>query len=147
MLSLHVDETILFCRMVKCISQWSKFHLPIFLLQNPKVLIYCVSVHQCFPLCKVWWSKDNFWLKATSSRQWPGVYDLCHTFLHFALVKQRAILACPCVFWLEQRAKTCYKIWYLGPLPKVLKFGPVSEQGTETRFHKETALFFAPNVS
>ena len=29
----------------------------------------------------------------------------------------RAILACPCVFWLAQRAKTCDKIWYLGPLP------------------------------
>ena len=27
---------------------------------------------------------------------------------------------CPCVFWLVQRAKTCYKIWYLGPLPSTL---------------------------
>ena len=24
----------------------------------------------------------------------------------------------------------------------VLKFGPVSEQGAETRFHKESAIFF-----
>ena len=29
----------------------------------------------------------------------------------------RAIRACPCVFRLAQRAKTCDKIWYLGPLP------------------------------
>ena len=29
----------------------------------------------------------------------------------------------------------------------VLKFGPVSEQGTETRFHKETEILFRPNVS
>ena len=29
----------------------------------------------------------------------------------------RAILACPCLFWLAQRAKTCNTIWYLGPLP------------------------------
>jgi hypothetical protein len=28
-----------------------------------------------------------------------------------------------------------------------LKFGPVSEQGAETTFRKETAIFFAPNVS
>ena len=28
-----------------------------------------------------------------------------------------AILAWQCVFWLTQRAKTCDKIWYLGPLP------------------------------
>ena len=26
----------------------------------------------------------------------------------------------------------------------VLKFGPVSEQGAETRFHKETAIFIGP---
>ena len=36
--------------------------------------------------------------------------------LRFAREK-RTILACPCVFWLVQRAKTCDKIWYLGPLP------------------------------
>ena len=29
----------------------------------------------------------------------------------------------------------------------VLKFGPVSEQGAETRVQKETAIFFRPNVS
>ena len=29
----------------------------------------------------------------------------------------------------------------------VLKFGPVSEQEAETTFHKETAIFFQPNVS
>ena len=28
----------------------------------------------------------------------------------------RAILAYPCFFFLTQRAKTCYKIWYIGPL-------------------------------
>ena len=32
------------------------------------------------------------------TRQFPEVYDLCHTFL-------RAILACPCVLLLAQRAK------------------------------------------
>ena len=35
-----------------------------------------------------------------------------------------AILACPCVFWLAQRAKKCDKIWYLGPLPQ---FNPFPE--------------------
>ena len=30
---------------------------------------------------------------------------------------------------------------------RVLKFGPVSEQGAQTRFRKETAIFFRPNVS
>ena len=39
---------------------------------------------------------------------WRGVYDLCHV--------SRAILSCPCVFWLTQRAKTSYKIWCLRPL-------------------------------
>ena len=29
----------------------------------------------------------------------------------------------------------------------VLKFGPVPEQGAETRFRKETAIFFAPNLN
>jgi len=29
----------------------------------------------------------------------------------------------------------------------VLKFGPVSEQGAQTRFRKITAIFFRPNVS
>ena len=29
----------------------------------------------------------------------------------------------------------------------VLKFGPVSEQGSETRFHMETAIFLQPNIS
>ena len=64
----------------------------------------------------------------TSSRQWPEVYDLCHTFLHVEQVKKhmampeshvlfkektekkRVILAWPCVFLLVQRAKTCNKI-------------------------------------
>ena len=71
---------------------------------------------------------------AMTTRQWPEVYDSCHTFLHVARVrkhtdktrailacpcvfKTRAILACPCVFWFAQRAKTCDKIWFLGPLP------------------------------
>ena len=75
------------------------------------------------------------------SRQWPKVYDLCHTFLHVAQVRKhtamresrvsRANLACPCVetraniawqcvFWFVQHAKTCYKIWYLGSLPTIL---------------------------
>ena len=26
--------------------------------------------------------------------------------------------ACQCVFWIAPCAKTCYKIWYLGPLPR-----------------------------
>ena len=34
-----------------------------------------------------------------------------------ARIETRARLACPCVFWLAQRAKSCDKIWYLGPLP------------------------------
>ena len=69
-------------------------------------------------------------------RQWPEVCDLCHTFLHVARVRKhtdmrelyafrvqfshalsRAILTCPCVFCLAQRAKTCDKIWCLWPLP------------------------------
>ena len=29
----------------------------------------------------------------------------------------------------------------------VLEFGPVSEQGTETTFHKKTPVFFQANVS
>ena len=59
--------------------------------------------------------------EAFCSRQWPEVYDLCHTFLHVARVRKhtdmrelhvfrvqfshvrvfsdlRAIIACPCVF-------------------------------------------------
>ena len=28
-----------------------------------------------------------------------------------------------------------------------LEFGPTSEQGAETTFHKETAIFFRPDVS
>ena len=71
-----------------------------------------------------------------SNRQWPEVYDLCPTFARCASQKThghariarethghariarvlRVILACPCFFWLTQRAKTCDKIWYLGPL-------------------------------
>ena len=66
----------------------------------------------------------------------PEVYDLCPTFARCASQKThghariarethghariarvlRVILACPCFFWLTQRAKTCDKIWYLGPL-------------------------------
>ena len=34
-----------------------------------------------------------------------------------ARIETRARLACPCVFWLAQRAKSCDKIWYLRPLP------------------------------
>ena len=60
------------------------------------------------------------------SRQWPAVYDLCHTFssLHVARVGKHtdmrelhalhAFRACPCVLWLAQRAKTCDKIWTSG---------------------------------
>ena len=75
------------------------------------------------------------------TRQWPKVYDLCHTFLHVTLARKhtdmqelqakrvqfshskcvqflmpmcflemRAILTCPCVFWLAQHTKTCNKI-------------------------------------
>ena len=29
----------------------------------------------------------------------------------------------------------------------VLKFGPVSEQGADTRFHMETAIFFQQNLN
>ena len=31
----------------------------------------------------------------------------CLTFLHVAARATRAFLACPCVFWLAQRAKKC----------------------------------------
>ena len=34
---------------------------------------------------------------ASDARQWPEVYDSCHTFLHVAREK-RAIITCPCVF-------------------------------------------------
>ena len=44
------------------------------------------------------------------SRQWPEVYDLCNTFLHVVRVKSASQK-------LAQRAKTCNKIWLLGPLP------------------------------
>ena len=81
-----------------CISQWLKIHFTIFLLSTddwkPKVSIYSVSVDLCLPLCKVWWSKVNNWLKRD-----------------------------------------------------VLKFVPVSEQGAETTFHEETAIFFWLNVT
>ena len=73
---------------------------------------------------------------SSTTRQWPEVYDSCHSFLHVARVRKhtdmrelqlvmiarekraifacpcvtRAILACPCFFLLAQRAKTCDKI-------------------------------------
>ena len=85
-----------------------------------------------------WQAGENS--KAMSPRQWPEVYGLCHTFLHVALVKKHSAMrethvhariarvsharvsrGWPCVFWLAQREleKTCYKIWYLLPLPNV----------------------------
>ena len=68
------------------------------------------------------------WGEGVPTRQWPEVYDLCHTFLdvvpsqtthgHERIARvSRAILSWPCVVWLAQRPKTCDKIWYLGPLP------------------------------
>ena len=71
------------------------------------------------------------WVSSLASRQWPKVYDLCHTFFarcasqntHTAVRESqakrvtfshgsetRAILAWQCFFLLEQRAKTCDKI-------------------------------------
>ena len=43
-------------------------------------------------------------------------YMICVTL--FCTLSECAIPAWPCVFWLAQRAKTCDKIWFLGPLPK-----------------------------
>ena len=40
--------------------------------------------------------------------------------LAWPCVETRANLAWQCVFWLAQRAKTCDKIWYLGPLSTIL---------------------------
>ena len=52
-------------------------------------------------------------------RQWPEVYDLCHTFLHVARVRKHTDMPelHAFVFWLAQRAKTCDKISYLWLLP------------------------------
>ena len=41
----------------------------------------------------------EFFFNALRIRQWPEVQILSH--------ETRAILACPCVFWLAQRAKKC----------------------------------------
>ena len=48
------------------ISQWSKFHFSICPLPKHKISICSVSVHQCSPLCKVWWSKANDRREVTS---------------------------------------------------------------------------------
>ena len=56
-----------------------------------------------------------------------GIWFVSHFFAHWASQKTHwharnacqmcAILACLCVSWLKQRAKMCYKSWYLWPLP------------------------------
>ena len=86
-----------------------------------------------------WFVGDGVW-----DRWWSKLYDLCHTFLHVVQVTKHtamweshsfhkthssaritrislAIRAWPCVFWLEQRAKSVTQIMYLGPLPTVHK--------------------------
>ena len=103
--------------------------------------LFCIWTHICFAPAGL------------LSRQWPEVYQLCHTFLHVARVRKHtavweshakhghariarearaimriareahAILTWPCVFWIAQGAKTCYKIWYLGPLPTAQRLG------------------------
>ena len=72
------------------------------------------------------WKGSNWRPMAPSSmslpsRQWPEIYDLCHTI--FTLRQSKSLRPFEnCVrflhgrrlFWLGQRAKTCEKIWYLG---------------------------------
>ena len=119
--------------------QWhSKVHLPGWPGLTVKITVISHSLVYTTGPVKGW--------AAVQVRQWPEVYDLCHTFLHVARVRthtdmrelhvsetclsqkthrharitriSRAILACPCVFWLAQRATKCIKIWYLRPLPR-----------------------------
>ena len=91
-----------------CIFQWSKFHFPIFQLPKPNELIYSDSVYQCLPLCKVWWSKEEYWPLSTSSnldlilskvqkqysskKLWFSFYRMfhkCRAVLHLAQMKYR----------------------------------------------------------
>ena len=58
-----------------------------------------------------------------------------------------------CLFFLFHYTKVylCAKFDDLKPTiftwSNILNFGPVSEQGSKTTFHKETAIFFQPNGS
>ena len=48
-------------------------------------------------------------VKGQPNRQWPEVYDSCHTFLHVARVRKHTDMRELHAF-LAQRAKTCDKI-------------------------------------
>ena len=63
------------------------------------------------PKCKEVKFRSQFLVKPSFSS--GPRYMICITLF------LRLILACPCVFWLVQRAKTCDKIWYLRPLPSL----------------------------
>ena len=84
-------------------------------LSGPRYMI-------CVPLRRLFESEntrtcENCARNACNSRMsaWKRVQ-----FSHVRVFSEtRAILACQCVFWLAQRAKTCDKIWYLGPLPSL----------------------------
>ena len=95
------------------------------LLSQCWLTLYLLAGETCLQCwLNIWWRsiRVNYGITLVEgpSRQWPEVYDLCHTFLHVAQVKQHTcvILAWQCVVWLAQHAKTFYKIWYLRPLPR-----------------------------
>ena len=68
-------------------------------------------VYDCF-------YNSHYHMSCIVSRQWPEVYDLCHTCLHVSRVRKHTDMReCNSRIWLAQRAKTCGKIWYLRPLP------------------------------
>ena len=69
------------------------------------------------------------WLFFLLSRQWPEVYDLCHTFLHLRESKNllpwenrvRLSHGSRC-FYLHNVQKRETQIWYLGPLPIAIPY-------------------------
>ena len=99
---------------------------PSFFYVPHKVMLFCLLLNETFALRVGLWQLErqlwvlhlapedgcnwNCWFptlqnvnhefckKVGDCRQWPKVYDLCHT-------QTRAILACPCVFWLENVQK------------------------------------------
>ena len=65
------------------------------------------------------------------SRQWPKVYDLCHTFLHIVQVKQHTAMQ-------ESHPKRVrFKIWYLLPLPT----SPIQSCWSNSRMFLHCSLF------
>ena len=66
------------------------------------------------------WFVLHFWhvVQVRKHTDMPELHASQKTHGHARIARvSGVILACPCVFWLAQRAKKCYKIWYLGPLP------------------------------